>query len=148
YTRVRFSPLVTLEVDDFFGYLNVSFLNPTQGATQMKHLLTFIALALAVVAILAMAPLANAVVEVPTLTDGPGDAAPPPSPRLIVELASPPLAVAYQSEVGAAAADGSLDTSSAFAAAYVAQLQAEQAAFVNSVEQVIPAARVSTFVNE
>jgi len=114
----------------------------------MKHLLTFIALALAVVAILAMAPLANAVVEVPTLTDGPGDAAPPPSPRLIVELASPPLAVAYQSEVGAAAADGSLDTSSAFAAAYVAQLQAEQATFVNSVEQVIPAARVSTFVNE
>ena len=114
----------------------------------MKHLSLFVALVLAAVAIFAAAPLANAVVDVPTLTDGPGDAAPPPSPRLIVELASPPLTVAYQSQVGAAAADGSLDTSSAFAAAYVAQLQAEQAAFVNSMEQAVPAARVSTFVNE
>ncbi len=114
----------------------------------MKHMLSFVALVLVVTAIFGTAPLANAVVDVPTLTDGPGDAAPPPSPRLIVELASPPLTVAYQSQVGAAAADGSLDTRSAFAAAYVTQLQAEQAAFVNSMEQALPAARVSTFVNE
>lgn len=114
----------------------------------MKHTLSFVMLVLAVTAILAMASPASAVVEVPTLTDGIGDAAPPPSPRLILELVSPPLTVAYQNEVGAAAADGSLDTRSAFATAYVAQLQAEQAAFVNSMVQALPAARVSTFVNE
>ena len=76
----------------------------------MKHTLSFVMLVLAVTAILAMASPASAVVEVPTLTDGIGDAAPPPSPRLIVELVSLPLTVAYQNEVGAAAADGSLDT--------------------------------------
>ena len=114
----------------------------------MKHHMPFVALVVAVVAILFLAPFASAVVEPPTLTDGPGDAAPPSSPRLIVELASPPLTVAYRTQVGAAAADGSLDANSAFAAQYVAQLQAEQAAFVNSMEQAVPAARVSTFVNE
>ena len=78
----------------------------------MTHHKRFVALALAIVASLLLAAVAGAVVEIPTLTDGPGDAAPPASPRLIVELASPPLAVAYQDQVGAAAADGSLDTNS------------------------------------
>ena len=114
----------------------------------MKHHRQFTALVLAVVASLLLASIAGAVVEIPTVTDGPGDAAPAASSRLIVELAAPPLAAAYQGQVGAATADGSLDTQSAFAAAYVAQLQAEQAAFVSQMQQAVPSARVSAFLNE
>jgi subtilisin family serine protease len=115
----------------------------------MTHHKRFVALALAIVASLLLATVAGAVVEIPTLTDGPGDAAPPAaSPRLIVELSTPPLAVAYKDQVGAAAANGSLNTQSTFATAYVAQLQAEQAAFVSVMEQAVPTARVSAFLNE
>lgn len=114
----------------------------------MKHRRNFVALVLAVVTSLLLASMAGAVVEIPTATDGPGDAAPAGSTRLIVELAAPPLAVAYKNQVGAAAADGSLDTNSAFAAAYVAQLQAEQAVFVTMMEQAVPSARVGAFLNE
>jgi hypothetical protein len=114
----------------------------------MKHRRNFVALVLAVVTSLLLASMAGAVVEIPTATDGPGDAAPAGSTRLIVELAAPPLAVAYKNQVGAAAADGSLDTNSAFAAAYVAQLQAEQAVFVTMMQQAVPSARVSAFLNE
>ena len=51
----------------------------------------------------------------PTLSDGPADAAQnvAPSTRLIVELASPPLAVAYRDQVQAASVNGQLDVNAA-----------------------------------
>lgn len=114
----------------------------------MTHRKLFIVLAMAIMISLLAAPIAHAVVEVPTATDGPGDASPPPSTRLIVELSSPPLSVAYRGQVGAASADGSLDTNSAFAASYIMQLQAEQAAFASAMQQAVPSAQVGAFLNE
>jgi len=98
-----------------------------------------------------LTPVAYAEVRTPVVTDGPPVAAKATagaSPRLIVELNSPPLAVAYLSEVSAAAVNGKLDASSAAAQAYVSQLQAEQAAFVGTMRTVLADATVATFINE
>jgi subtilisin family serine protease len=87
----------------------------------------------------------------PVFTDGPADAAAitaQTSPRLIVELTSPPLAVAYKNQVQSASTDGQLDVTSASAQAYVSQLQAEQAAFVSAMQAAVPNATTSTFINE
>ena len=66
----------------------------------------------------------------------------PDSPRVIVELETPPLAAA------APQLAGRLDTRSTFAQDYVAALQAEQAAFASTLQAALPTARVSTFTNE
>ncbi len=70
------------------------------------------------------------------------------SPLLIVELDAPPLAAAYKSQLRAAGATGRLDTQAADAQAYVAQLQAQQAAFVSQLQTVLPAATVAQYVDE
>lgn len=86
------------------------------------------------------------------LTDGntgtPSTSTPEASHRLIVVLASEPLAVKYKSMVGAQSVDGRLDTESTSAQQYVAQLQAEQATFVNAMQSVMPDARVSSYIDE
>ena len=71
---------------------------------------------------------------IPTLTDGPQDAqagAPAASHRLIVELEAPPLAAWYGAAGRARLPNGRLDVQSPDAQAYIAQLEAEQAAFIN-----------------
>src|SRR5438105_15235469 len=89
-----------------------------------------------------LAPLAYADVPISSGNDIPADhavASPAPaSPRLIVELATPPLAAAYQNQVQAAAVNGKLDTNAAAAQAYVSQLQAEQAAFASAMPAALP----------
>jgi len=85
------------------------------------------------------------------LTDGTGttpDGQPAISHRFIVELQSPPLAIQYKEMVGAQSADGRLDPNSTVAQSYVAQLQAEQAAFVAQMQAVLPNARVSNYIDE
>jgi len=74
-------------------------------------------------------------------------AAPQGSPRLIVELASKPLAI-WSAEKGLARANGRLDLDSAAAKSYLAQLQKEQAAFVKQMKAALPKAQVSNYINE
>ena len=99
-------------------------------------------------------PIAHAEIQNPVVTDGPSvttsaDAdANLSSPRLIVELDSPPLAVAYLTDVSAAAVNGKLDANSTAAQAYINQLRAEQAAFVNNMRSALADAAVATFRNE
>ena len=105
----------------------------------------------AIVAILStvLTSVALADFSIPTLADGAGDNQPAQvSHRLIVELDSPALADAYQSDIQAAGVNGELDVSSSAAQAYLAQLQAEQAAFVVDMQSALEGAAVSTFVNE
>ncbi len=80
--------------------------------------------------------------------DGPVIGQPRTSHRVIVELASPPLAVQYKTMIAAQSADGRLDVQSSAAQQYIAQLQAEQAAFVSAMRAALPDAQVSTFINE
>ncbi len=70
------------------------------------------------------------------------------SSRLIVELTTPPLAAAYKTMAGAASTDGTLEINSTSGLAYVAQVQAEQAAFVSSIQDALPNVTVSSFINE
>lgn len=77
------------------------------------------------------------------VSDGPVPAA-PASPRIIVELATPPLAVAHPEYVRA----GAPGARSADAQAYISALQAEQAAFVANMQAALPGSSVSTFTNE
>ncbi len=90
----------------------------------------------------------------PTVSAAPaaveGDIPPPAgdSSRLIVELESPSLAAALQSDVSAAAVNGKLDVDAAAAQAYISQLEAEQAAFVSTMQSVVADATVANFVNE
>ena len=87
---------------------------------------------------------AYAVIEV---TDG-AKSPPAASPRLIVELEKPPLAQVFNTSVSAAAADGTLDVNAAAAQAYIAELQADQAAFVESLQAAMPDVSVSSYINE
>ena len=106
-------------------------------------------MALVMILGMVLAPVAHAEQGIPTLADGPQDAIDAQtSHRLIVELSAPPLAVAYSERVNAASVNGRLDVNSADAQAYVAQLQAEQAAFVAQMQSVLQGASVSTFINE
>jgi subtilisin family serine protease len=68
--------------------------------------------------------------------------------RLIVELESPPLAVWYQTAEGAQTASGQLDAQSPAAQSYSAQLEAEQAVFLDSLQKAIPGASPSQYVDE
>ncbi len=81
------------------------------------------------------------------ITDGEQTAAPRYSHRLIVELASPPLAL-YEGGAAISGAGGKIDVNSPTAQQYVQQLQAEQQAFVATMTQAIPGVQVATFVNE
>lgn len=104
---------------------------------------------LTVILSLLLTPLVHAEVRTPVVTDGPSaQAEAGASHRLIVELDSPPLAVAYLSEVSAAAVNGKLDANAPAAQAYVNQLRAEQAAFVSNMRSVLTDASVATFLNE
>lgn len=106
-------------------------------------------IALTIILSLLLTPLSYAEVRTPTVTDGPTDTATKgASPRLIVELASLPLAAAYTSAVSAAAVNGKLDASTPAAQAYINQLQAEQAAFVSNMRSALSDASVATFINE
>lgn len=100
---------------------------------------------------LLMAPLVSAEAPkpplIPDVTDGP-DEAPEASHRLIVELASPPLALYYESAPRMLNAQGKLDVNSPAAQQYIAQIEAEQAAFVKEMKAALPGATVSTFINE
>jgi len=87
-------------------------------------------------------------VQPPGKSDEAPAASNPDSPRLIVELQSPPLSVVYKTQLHAAAADGKLDVNAPDAQAYIAQLQAEQAAFVAAMLTILPQARVTTFTDE
>lgn len=71
---------------------------------------------------------------------------PAQSPYLIVELQSPPLAAVYKTQLqSAVAANGRLDANSAAAQSYMAQLEAEQAAFVSQMQAVLPNATVGQY---
>jgi subtilisin family serine protease len=70
------------------------------------------------------------------------------SHRLIIELASPSLAVWAKSQLSAQSAGGRLDINSAAAQGYVAQLRSEQVAFVNAMRTALPTASVSNYINE
>src|SRR5690606_7827665 len=87
---------------------------------------------------------ADAVVEV---TDG-AKASPPASPRLIVELETPPLAQVFKTSVSSAAADCTIDVNVSSAQAYIAEIQAEQAAFVQQLQAAMPDVTVSNYINE
>lgn len=77
--------------------------------------------------------------------DGPQAAQGKHSHRLIVELASPPLA---QAGIAQVAGDGSkLDVASPTAQAYIQRLQAEQQAFVSAMQASMPNAKVATVLN-
>ena len=100
-------------------------------------------LVLAMIFSMVLAPAAFAEESIPTLVDGAGDAASPTmSHRLIVELDSPALAELQSNN------RAKFDVNAPDAQAYVSQLQAEQAAFVVAMQDVLTDASVSTFVNE
>ena len=81
------------------------------------------------------------------VTDGPAPSSGEYSHRLIVELASPPLAQA-PGIPQAAAGGGKLDVASPQAQAYIRKLQAEQQQFVTTLQASIPNAQVATYINE
>lgn len=81
------------------------------------------------------------------ITDGPQQES-KTSHRLIVELESPPLAVyAHNNQMGLTS-NGRLDVNSTAAQSYISRLQNEQAAFISKMQQALPQASVSTYVNE
>ncbi len=116
--------------------------------TKLSRLLTL----LSVVGVLvASAVLVFSLAVSAELTDGNGttpDGQPALSHRFIVELQSAPLALQYKEMIGASSVDGKLDVNSSAAQSYVAQLQAEQAAFVAQMQAALPNARVSTYIDE
>jgi len=71
-----------------------------------------------------------------------------PSTRVIVELASPPLAAAFAEQARIAGTNAQFDVNTADAQAYISQLQAEQATFLSTLQSVVPDAAASTFINE
>ncbi|HEY85344.1 MAG TPA: S8 family serine peptidase [Chloroflexi bacterium] len=81
-------------------------------------------------------------------TDGPAVEGDATSHRLIVELASPSVAAWATASSRALDSAGKLDMNSAAAKTYVAQLEAEQAAFVSEMQVALPASKVSNFINE
>ncbi len=118
----------------------------------MRHKLSRLLTLLSVVGVLVTsAILVFSLAASAELTDGNGstpDGQPAVSHRFIVELQSAPLAVQYKEMVGAQSVDGKLDASSTTAQSYVAQLQAEQAAFVSQMQAALPNAKVSTYIDE
>lgn len=115
-----------------------------------KRLTAFFAAAtLALLAGILFVPMAFAGTPAPTYMADVSDVqTPTASHRLIVELNSAPLTVWSQSELSAQSADGKLDVNSPAAQSYVAQLQSEQQAFINTMQANVPGAQVSSFINE
>lgn len=118
----------------------------------MRHKLSRLLTLLSVVGVLVVsAILVFSLAASAELTDGTGstpDGQPEVSHRFIVELQSAPLAVQYKEMVGAQSVDGKLDAGSTTAQSYVAQLQAEQAAFMAQMQAALPNAKVSTYIDE
>jgi subtilisin family serine protease len=103
-------------------------------------------LAVVLVSLLAVSAMVFAApVQVFEETDGVEQASAEYSHRLIVQLQSPSL-----SELSTVPmlANGRIDLAAPDAQAYVAQLQAEQAAFVSAMQQALPQSAVSTYLNE
>ena len=107
----------------------------------MSHRRIVATLALVVFSLVCFTGVALAV-ESPT-SDSPPN--PAQSPYLIVELDAPPLAAVYKTQLQGASADGALDMNSASAQAYVAELQAQQAAFVSQMQAALPNATVGQY---
>ena len=122
--------------------------------SRRRYPLAVATMVMSIIALLAFSLIvspAMAVEEPPSTSDGPSTATltPAESPRLIVELESPPLALAFAaSEVQAAGINGKLDVNAASAQAYLAQLQAEQATFVAQMQSALTDASVATYINE
>lgn len=108
----------------------------------MSRRLSILMVLLIVVALVAPAAASAQVV----VTDGPRSEAGAYSHRLIVELASPPLARA--ASAAATGEDGKLDVASPAAQAYIQQLKAEQQRFVANLQTAVPAAKVATMLDE
>lgn len=70
------------------------------------------------------------------------------SNRLIVELASPPLSVYAATNHVARLDNGKLNFNAPQAQTYIDQLKTEQAAFVSSLQAVLPGALVSSYIDE
>ena len=70
------------------------------------------------------------------------------SHRLIVELQSAPLTFWAKSVGNLPTINGSYDLNAPQAQTYVAQLQAEQSAFVTAMQAVMPEAKTASFINE
>lgn len=70
------------------------------------------------------------------------------SHRLIVVLASPSLAEWSKDSGEARLPNGKLDLNAAAAQNYIGKLKAEQAAFIASMQQALPQAKVGNFINE
>ncbi len=118
----------------------------------MRHKLSRLLTLVSVVGVLvASAILVFSLAASAELTDGTGttpNGQPEVSHRFIVELQSAPLALQYKEMVGAQSVDGKLDANSSTAQSYVAQVQAEQAAFVAQMQAALPNAKVSTYIDE
>jgi len=83
-----------------------------------------------------------------TISDGETTLNKDVSHRLIVELQSEPLAVWAASTGNLPVKSGRYDLNAPQAQAYVAQLKAEQAAFVSAMQAVMPDAQTASFINE
>ena len=103
-----------------------------------------------IVAAVCLVALSGAALAVQSPTsDSPPPSGSTASPLLIVEFEAPPLAAAYKTQLRAAGAGPAarLDAASADAEAYVAELQAQQAAFVSRLQTVLPAATVAQYID-
>jgi subtilisin family serine protease len=97
---------------------------------------------------LATTPPAQVVEVSPLTADTPAAGVAVSSHRLIVELKSPPLAVWAKDKASLRTSNGRLNMRAAATQAYIAQLQSEQATFVNQMQSAVPSASVSSFINE
>jgi subtilisin family serine protease len=70
------------------------------------------------------------------------------SHRLIVELESAPLSVYLRETRSGLQPSGRLDFQAAPTQAYLAQLEAEQDAFINNMQAAVPGAQVDSYINE
>ncbi len=82
------------------------------------------------------------------ISDSPASSAVKTSHRLIVELASPPLAAWLNSTQAPRTEKAHLDFSSPAAQSYTDQLRAEQAAFIANMQAALPTATVGQYLNE
>ncbi len=103
---------------------------------------------LLVVLSLVLSPVVAAEGPVSPTADAPTPSGSETSHRLIVELESPPLARYAPIATQAQTPEGRLDVSSPTAQRYIEQLQDEQDEFVSAMRATLPAAAVSTYLDE
>ncbi len=113
-----------------------------------KRSLLLYALLLFALTSVPLAPTSHAAPGPGTPIDGAAESSPRTSHRLIVELDSAPLAVWQNRQPQLSSVAGGAQLQAAAAQAYTAQLQQEQATFVQALNRVVPSASVSQFVNE